>query len=73
MYRFKTAYGHSYLLTYLLTELIPSWEPANCAVIQEIPSNFKEPKDSSPYSQAPSIGPYPEPVRSSPYHLILSL
>jgi hypothetical protein len=30
----------TYLLTYLCTELIPSWESANCAAIQEIPSNF---------------------------------
>jgi hypothetical protein len=30
------------LLTYLLTELSPSWEAANCAPIQEIPSYFKE-------------------------------
>jgi hypothetical protein len=41
--------------------------------IQEIPSNFKEPEGSSACSQEPSTGPYPEPVRSSPYHVILSL
>jgi hypothetical protein len=52
--------------TYLLTELSPSWEAANSAAIQEIPSTFKEPKGSSPCSQEPSTGPYPEPVRSSP-------
>jgi hypothetical protein len=34
----------TYLLTYLLRELSPSWEAANCAAIQEIPSNFKEPR-----------------------------
>jgi hypothetical protein len=62
-----------FLHTYLLTELSPSWEAANCAAIQEIPSNFKEPEGSSPRSQGPSIGPYPEPVRSSPYHPIQSL
>jgi hypothetical protein len=61
------------IMSYLLTELRPSWEAANCAAIQEIPSNFKEPKGSSPCSQEPSTGPYPEPVRSSPYHPILSL
>jgi hypothetical protein len=48
----------------LLTELSPFWEAANCAAIQEIPSNFKEPEGSSPCSQEPSAGPYPEPVRS---------
>jgi hypothetical protein len=51
------------LLTYLLTELGPSWEAANCAAIQEIPSNFKETEGSSPCSHEPSTGPYPEPVK----------
>jgi hypothetical protein len=36
---------------YLLTELSPSWEAANCAAIQEIPINFKEAEGSSPCSQ----------------------
>jgi hypothetical protein len=61
------------ILTYLRTEMSPSWEAANCAAIQEIPSNFKEPKGSLPCSQEPSTGPYPEPVGSSPHHPILSL
>jgi hypothetical protein len=52
---------------YLLTELSPSWDAANCAATQETPSNFKEPETSSPCSQEPSTGPYPEPDRSSPY------
>jgi hypothetical protein len=60
------------LLTCLRTELSPSWEAANCAAIQKIPSNFKEREGSSPCSQEPSTGPYPEPVQSSPYHLVLS-
>jgi hypothetical protein len=30
--------------------------------------DFKEPECSSPCSQEPSTGPYPEPDRSSPYH-----
>jgi hypothetical protein len=55
-------------LTYLLTELSPSCEAANCAASQ----HFKEPEGSSPCSQEPSTGPYPEPDRSSPYHPILS-
>jgi hypothetical protein len=59
-----------YMLAYLFTELSPSREAANCAAIQEIPSNFKEPECSSPCSQEPSTSPYPEPVRSSPYHPI---
>jgi hypothetical protein len=32
-----------------------------------------EPEDSVPWSQEPSIGPYPEPDQSNPYHLILSV
>jgi hypothetical protein len=60
-------------LQYLLTELSPSWEAGNFTAIQEIPSNFKELEGSSPCSQEPSsTGPYPKPVRSSPYHPILS-
>jgi hypothetical protein len=31
----------AHLLTFLRTELSPSWEAANCAAIQEIPRNFK--------------------------------
>jgi hypothetical protein len=54
-------------------ELSPSWEAANCVAIQEIPCNFKEPKGSSPCSQEPSTGPYPEPVWSSLHHPILSI
>jgi hypothetical protein len=54
--------------TYLLTELSPPWGAANCAAIQEIPSNFKEPEGSSPCSEKRSTGPYPEPFQISPYH-----
>jgi hypothetical protein len=32
-----------------------------------------EPGDSSPHSHKPSIGPYPEPDRSNPYHPNLPL
>jgi hypothetical protein len=32
-----------------------------------------EPEGSSPYSQEPSTGPYPEQDRPSPFHPILSL
>jgi hypothetical protein len=34
---------------------------------------FMEPEGSLPRSQDLSTGPYPEPHRSNPYHLILSL
>jgi hypothetical protein len=49
--------GRYLILTYLRTELSPSWEAANCAAIQEIVSNFKEPEGSSSCSQEPSTGP----------------
>jgi hypothetical protein len=55
---------------YLLTELSPSREAANCTTIQEIPSNFTEPEGSSPCSQEHSSGPYPEQVSSSTTHPI---
>jgi hypothetical protein len=57
----------------LLTELSPSWEAANCAAIQEIPSNFKKSEGSSLCSQEPTTGPYPELIRSCPSHLTLYL
>jgi hypothetical protein len=60
-----------HLLVTLLT-YVRSWEAANCPAIQEIPSNFNEPESSSPCSQEPSHGPYPEPVRSSLHHPIPS-
>src|SRR5215468_5436235 len=37
------------------------------AASQEIPSIFMEPESSLPYSQVPSIHPYPEPTPSSPH------
>jgi hypothetical protein len=52
--KIQSDYVRYCLLTCLLTELSTSWEPANCAAIQEIPSNFKEPEGSSPCSQEPS-------------------
>jgi hypothetical protein len=50
------------LLTYLLTELSPSWGAANCT-----------PEGSIPCSQESSTGPYPEPYQSNPHHPILPL
>jgi hypothetical protein len=54
-------------------QLSPSWEAANCAAIQEIPSNFKEPECLLPCTQELSAGPYPKPDQSSSYSSILSL
>jgi hypothetical protein len=53
----------SFLLQLLHMSLFPLTH-ANCAAIQDIPSNFKEPEGSSPCSQEPSTGPYPKPVMS---------
>jgi hypothetical protein len=58
------------LLTYLRTELSPSWEAANCAAIQKIPSKFKEPEGSSPCSQDPP--PVPILSQSNPVPTIPS-
>jgi hypothetical protein len=69
-----SAIYYSLVITfYLLTELSPSWEAANFAAIQEIPSKFEESEGSLPCLQEPSTGPYPEPVWSSPHHPIRSL
>jgi hypothetical protein len=35
---------YGYLLPYLFTELSPSWEDANCAATQELPSILRNPK-----------------------------
>jgi hypothetical protein len=48
------------------------WEAASCAVTQELPQYFMEPEGSLPCSQEPSIGPYPDPDKSSPSYPILS-
>jgi hypothetical protein len=62
----------SYLLTYLLKygaePYLRSCQLCSHSVTSQ---DFKEPEGSSPCSQEPSTGPYPQPVRSSPYHPIL--
>jgi hypothetical protein len=52
-------------------ELSPSWEAPGCAATLEFPTYYET--GSLPCSQEPSIGPYPEPDESSPYHPILYL
>jgi hypothetical protein len=37
-------------------------------LVKEYPALFMEPKGSSPCSQRPSTGPYPEPAESSSFH-----
>jgi hypothetical protein len=47
--------GH--LLTYLLTELSPSWEAANCAATQELPSILWNPKVHYSVNKSPPLVP----------------
>jgi hypothetical protein len=54
--------------TYLLTELSPSWEAANCAATQELPSIFKESEGSSPCSLVPILS-HIDPVHTIPSSL----
>jgi hypothetical protein len=62
----------SYLLTYVRSSALPEKLPI-LQPFRKFPANFKEPEDSSPCSQQPSTGPYPEPVRSTPHLPIQSL
>jgi hypothetical protein len=66
------------LLTYLLTYLLTPWcrtlfeKLIVIQIIKMYPIFFMEPKGSSPCSQKPTIGPYPEPAESSSAHRSLS-
>jgi hypothetical protein len=62
--------NNNYLLTYGAKPLLKSCQLCSHSRTSQ---HFKEPEGSSPCSQEPSTGPYPEPDRSSPYHPILSL
>jgi hypothetical protein len=50
-------------------ELSPSWEAANCAATQELPSILWNPESSLPYSQELSTSPYPDPIHTMPSYL----
>jgi hypothetical protein len=47
----------SYLLTYLLTELSPSWVAANCAATQELPRILRHPKVHHRVHKSPPLVP----------------
>jgi hypothetical protein len=49
----------------------PPWEAISHSASQEIPPPFMETEGSSPYSQEPDTGPYPEPDDSSSQILTL--
>jgi hypothetical protein len=48
------------------------WKADCHSAYQKNPDFFMEPKGSSPCSQKPATGPYPEPAESSLPHLSLS-
>jgi hypothetical protein len=47
----------AYLLTYLIMELSASWEAANCAATQEIPSVLWNPKGHYRLHKSPPLVP----------------
>jgi hypothetical protein len=63
-------YCHVYLLTYGTEPFVRRCQLCSHSGTSQ---HFKEPEGSSPCSQEPSTGSYPEPDRSSPHRLILSL
>jgi hypothetical protein len=60
----------SYLLTYLLTELSPSWEAANRAATQELPSISWNPKVQYSVHKSPPLVPIQSHI--NPIHSISS-
>jgi hypothetical protein len=59
----------TYLLTYGAELFLRSHQLCSHSRTSQ---HFKEPEGSSPCSQEPSTGPYPEPDRSSPHNLVRS-
>jgi hypothetical protein len=68
-------YHHTYsivVLTYLLTELSPSWEAANYAATQEIPTNLRNLKVHHRAHKSPLLVPILsqfDPVHTIPSYL----
>jgi hypothetical protein len=64
----------TYLLTYLLTHSMVQniiWKPDCHSAYQKNPAFFMKPEGSSPCSQKPATGPYPQPAESSSSHRFL--
>jgi hypothetical protein len=62
----------SQILTYLLAELSPSWEAANCAATQEIPAILRNPKVHHRVHKSPPMVPILsqfDPVHTIPSYL----
>jgi hypothetical protein len=63
---------HMYLLTYLLMELSPSWEAANCAATRELPSILWNPEAHYRVHKSPPLVPILsqiDPIHSIPSYL----
>jgi hypothetical protein len=63
---------NTYLLTYLLTKLSPSWGAANCAATQKPPSNSWNPKVQYRVHKSPPLIPilnHINPIHSIPSYL----
>jgi hypothetical protein len=60
----------TYLLTYLLTELSPSWEADNCAATQELPGILRNPKVHQHVHKSPPLVPILSQIEPVPFQIL---